>query len=1070
MPGISADAAPFVPSWLKNQAGGTTTPPAATGPPGMDESPSRHLRSEAREWRPPTDGPAHPVTEPPPSYQAGPPGPGGGAGHNPLFYDTGRMIRPHDQPHFFNPSYAPPLPTIQVGRVGTMPNTTVRAATQQFYQRQQQHIEGRGGGVGPTGPPPPPQFVPGGGVGPHSQPAYQQGQPPPFAPPAHTHVQPVTTSHFHPQQQTQQQFYPSDESAGHATGDYTQYVQGPPAYNASATAAQQPPTPPREVPQPAGLAPASTEEANIMAAISKLPRPVVMLVVGGRGSGKSTQSTAIAVKYGFLHLSSGDLVRNGQNPLEVLEEALMYVQAELIKAHKASPAKTRAAGQVPPASPSGTSTPPEQSEHAPHKYASARRGIVLDRYMNNAEADPYYLLELLHRYNLQLDLVVNLMMSYEAAVARAEERDLAAAAAGVAESPSAASPNEQAEAAAIAGKPRKDQRRLLEHLTVWRSCNDVYEPYGGLVCFDVEGLSIEEVEYQVHLRVDRAIIGVKAGAAGARRTMPAAPTMCPGLTMCLRYEQFHDARLNTHAALGTPETKRNAFPGSLMTGLIDHESIKRLQRSLKDYYVTWKADGSRLVIVRHVEYGFLAFTAKFSHFYFIDPKLVPSHWHELPTGFEQATDADEARPSVTHIFDAELVQNNAGRWKIFLFDVLYAARTPTSDAPMLGAKAFWEDRYAYLKGLCMGLSDPWSYFCLKHFAPCGEIRALVQSVPSFPTDGIVFQPGKGTYRVPLDKSIYKWKPQAQCSVDYRLSNGIEIDNKRWLFYPLVLKVDKNGADEAGFKNAIVAVPSELVVKEDLSDGAVVECIKVGRGLQYDGYEYEEWEFLRSRPDKAFPNYDFVANQIDLMDHMTQPEVVTFCELYCGTGPLSGNAPSHAPATAAAHVHHNPHQQQQQRTSGGALASPTPQEAPSVGDSRGASRGTSSKASPAGPTSRSAGSPHGTAEGRPHPSSGAAVSRSGATGTSSTGRQGDREKDAAQTGASNLPPRSGNAWVAGSANLREGLMGSAGSSKPQSESQSVSNASHARGGRGGYAAHDDSGGRGGRGGRGSRGAR
>ncbi|XP_001374841.2 UMP-CMP kinase [Monodelphis domestica] len=44
-----------------------------------------------------------------------------------------------------------------------------------------------------------------------------------------------------------------------------------------------------------------------------LMKPVVVFVLGGPGAGKGTQCTRIVQKYGYTHLSAGDLLRNERN-------------------------------------------------------------------------------------------------------------------------------------------------------------------------------------------------------------------------------------------------------------------------------------------------------------------------------------------------------------------------------------------------------------------------------------------------------------------------------------------------------------------------------------------------------------------------------------------------------------------------------------------------------------------------------------------------------------------------------------------------------------------------------------
>lgn len=42
------------------------------------------------------------------------------------------------------------------------------------------------------------------------------------------------------------------------------------------------------------------------------PKPFVLFVLGGPGAGKGTQCAKLAPEYGYVHLSAGDLLRDGR--------------------------------------------------------------------------------------------------------------------------------------------------------------------------------------------------------------------------------------------------------------------------------------------------------------------------------------------------------------------------------------------------------------------------------------------------------------------------------------------------------------------------------------------------------------------------------------------------------------------------------------------------------------------------------------------------------------------------------------------------------------------------------------
>jgi len=147
--GTNAGAKEFVPSWMRNAAPQQQEPvqpppqqyqqqqfqqqqPPPPQPTYQQQqqqqqasgSPSKNLSVAASEWRPGLNSGGHEGAHHGHDSNAPPAHDSQG---NLIFYDTGRMIRPGDQPHFFTPDAAPPLPTVQVGRVGSMPSAHQRA-------------------------------------------------------------------------------------------------------------------------------------------------------------------------------------------------------------------------------------------------------------------------------------------------------------------------------------------------------------------------------------------------------------------------------------------------------------------------------------------------------------------------------------------------------------------------------------------------------------------------------------------------------------------------------------------------------------------------------------------------------------------------------------------------------------------------------------------------------------------------------------------------------------------------------------------------------------------------------
>lgn len=148
--------------------------------------------------------------------------------------------------------------------------------------------------------------------------------------------------------------------------------------------------------------------------------PLVILFIGCRGSGKSTQAKMAAEKYNLLHVSSGDLFTNKQDPFVALKK---IVKEEF--------------------GPSGA-----------HRYC----GLALDRFIVRSEVDSYYLQNALHAASLPVPLVVWLRMDFEVGLQRAADRD------------------EQKDAAAY--------WRSVELRVQSQAAEGVYRPIGSLLTVD----------------------------------------------------------------------------------------------------------------------------------------------------------------------------------------------------------------------------------------------------------------------------------------------------------------------------------------------------------------------------------------------------------------------------------------------------------------------------------------------------------------------------------------------------------------------------------------------------------
>lgn len=112
--------------------------------------------------------------------------------------------------------------------------------------------------------------------------------------------------------------------------------------------------------------------------------PLVLLLYGCRGSGKTTQGKLLAERYNLLYLSSGSIVKDGKHPFKELRRIVTE----------------------------------EFGPTAPKRY----NGIVLDRFIVCSEVDAYYIQSALGDGNLPVPLAFWLQIDRHVGMERAESR------------------------------------------------------------------------------------------------------------------------------------------------------------------------------------------------------------------------------------------------------------------------------------------------------------------------------------------------------------------------------------------------------------------------------------------------------------------------------------------------------------------------------------------------------------------------------------------------------------------------------------------------------------------------
>eukprot|EP00096_Caligus_rogercresseyi_P014199 TRINITY_DN6715_c0_g1_i1.p1 TRINITY_DN6715_c0_g1~~TRINITY_DN6715_c0_g1_i1.p1 ORF type:complete len:598 (+),score=118.43 TRINITY_DN6715_c0_g1_i1:83-1795(+) len=126
-------------------------------------------------------------------------------------------------------------------------------------------------------------------------------------------------------------------------------------------------------------------------------------------------------------------------------------------------------------------------------------------------------------------------------------------------------------------------------------------------------------------------------------------------------------------------------------------------------------------------------------------------------------------------------------------------------------------------------------------------------------DGLVFQPVRTAYKCGRDDTVLKWKPHTHNSVDFRLS---VVKESRDGYIPTLLGLLFVGGHKTPF--------DQIRVVKGLSkyNNKIIEC-------KWDG----EWKFMRERTDKSFPNAYSTAQGV--LKSITNPvtEEILFKYIY-----------------------------------------------------------------------------------------------------------------------------------------------------------------------------------------------
>ncbi|PSC72146.1 mRNA-capping enzyme isoform X1 [Micractinium conductrix] len=336
------------------------------------------------------------------------------------------------------------------------------------------------------------------------------------------------------------------------------------------------------------------------------------------------------------------------------------------------------------------------------------------------------------------------------------------------------------------------------------------------------------------------------------------------------------------AILG-PDPHRNRvwLPGSQPVSL---DALNKGLLEERQYWVTWKADGTRYMLVL-LRWGTYLVDRKFAI------RRVQMRW---PTPLQPGQPAKAPTGPAHHwtVLDGEMVvddimEEDRQERRFLAYDMVMLNGQPIVDRP-------WMERYRLIQ---KSVIEPrqlerrkidtrqWGYpyeyhkeafhVRRKEFWPLTKAHSLIHKfIPQLchEADGLIFQGAQDAYVPGTCQELLKWKFAHMNSVDFRLRRH---PKHGWQLELLETRRDLSGMPE-GWRRGYNALPGaqvEFPEGEDpeLYDMRIIEC-------SYDPQK-QVWLYMRERKDKETPNamhvYESVVRSIE--DNIKEEELLQYIE-------------------------------------------------------------------------------------------------------------------------------------------------------------------------------------------------
>lgn len=277
---------------------------------------------------------------------------------------------------------------------------------------------------------------------------------------------------------------------------------------------------------------------------------------------------------------------------------------------------------------------------------------------------------------------------------------------------------------------------------------------------------------------------------------------------------------------------------------LDRENMPRLLRF--PYMCALKIDGQRLFC--------MVFQKRF---WFVNRRLEVWRSRQM---FEELVSFDNT------LLDGELC--NGGNVFVIL-DVLCVRGRHVHARPIM-------ERIAHGVEIARFFYDKPLAFRVQEYVDRIQLQQLMERAARspYPLDGVIFQPSRLPYRCgSIDYNLFKWKPAQSNTVDLLWGEDS-------LLYMRKAVNIHNPTEQAEQGTMLVEAPCKPNVHDfvrfpSLKPGVVVEC---GPSLDQETNELV-WVPRNLRPDKLFPNMDFVVKNVcsSIEDNISETDLVIFCQ-------------------------------------------------------------------------------------------------------------------------------------------------------------------------------------------------